>query len=82
MKLAFYVSCQKPTRTGAVDLIIATNYTACHHDKDGKIECWQQGVPKAQVMHHTSPYMHKEEAQSIAGALDHVLETIVASFTR
>ena len=63
----FYVRCQKTTRIAAADPIIATNYTACHHDEDGKIEYWQ-GVPKAKEMRRTSPYMHYEEVRSICRA--------------
>jgi hypothetical protein len=48
--------------TGVADPMILTKYTACQHDKDGKVKYWQ-GVSKAQEMRHTSPYMHKEEVR-------------------
>jgi hypothetical protein len=68
---------------GVADPIIATKYTACHHDKDGKIEYWQ-GVPKAQEMRCTaSPYMHKEEVRHISRAFGSCIgDGVVASFTR
>jgi hypothetical protein len=75
----FYVRCQKTTIIDAADPIIATKYTACHHDKDGKIEYWQ-GVPKAQEMRHASPCMHEKEVQRISRAFGSCLRDCRSQF--